>query len=68
MSVFENRPVKGGGGAKVIIVKEAKEKEMLGSKKKITQRDEPTLDRKGRINERMYQFYPGLYNKINMRK
>lgn len=68
VSVFENRPVKGGGGAMVIMQNKAKEIEYLGTQQKITQRDEPTLDRKGRINEKMYQFYPGLYNKINMRK
>lgn len=33
-------------------------------KKSLTYRDEPTLDRKGRINDKMYQFYPGLYNVV----
>lgn len=48
--------------------KEAKEREYLGITPKKTQRDEPTLDQKGRINEKMFQYYPGLYNKINTRK
>ena len=30
--------------------------------------DPPTLDYKGRINNEMLHVYPGLYNKIKMRK
>ena len=29
---------------------------------------EPTLDRKGRINENIYELYPGLYSTVKNRK
>ena len=34
----------------------------------MTKRVEPTLDKKGRINENIYDLYPGLYSKVKNRK
>ena len=62
--------VKGGGGALALKAKEAREA-ALNPQKKRTRTDSvaaPTLDRKGRINENMYQLYPGLYNSIKAAK
>ena len=53
----------------MIAAKEAREAALSPPKeKKLTYRDIPTLDYKGRINDDMYQLYPGLYNKIKTTK
>jgi hypothetical protein len=81
VTVFKKGHVKGGGGAKFNMArakterKKRKEKEEIERKmypgkpkqKNQTYRDEPTLDKKGRINDKMYRFYPGLYNAVQSR-
>ena len=67
--MFSDLIVKGGGGALVLMAKEAREAALSPpQEKKLTYRDIPTLDYKGRINENMYHLYPGLYNKIKTTK
>lgn len=73
VSVFDNKAVKGGGGA-LYNIKKAEAAEMAerlkNPKPKIMhkKRVEPTLDKKGRINENMYDLYPGMYGFVKNRK
>jgi hypothetical protein len=72
VSVFDNAAVKGGGGA-MYNLKKAEAAEMVERMKNpkpkiIKNRVEPTLDRKGRINEKIYDLYPGMYSVVKNRK
>ena len=72
VSVFDNSEVKGGGGA-MYNLKKAEAAEMVERMKNpkpkiVKNRVEPTLDRKGRINESIYDLYPGMYSTVKNRK
>ena len=62
-TVFAKKEIKGGGGAqynKAKILQAKRNSPQKEPRPKLTYRDEPTLDYKGRINDEMFQFYPGL--------
>jgi hypothetical protein len=64
VSVFDNKAVKGGGGA-LYNLKKAEAAEMAERLKHpkpkiVKNRVEPTLDKKGRINENLYDLFPGM--------
>jgi hypothetical protein len=72
VSVFNNQDVNGGGGA-MYNIKRAEAAELMErlnnpKPKSNKNRVEPTLDRKGRINENIYDLYPGMYGTVKNRK